>query len=225
MTGKSELPRVTYSNISADFNPLHDWLDEAIPKFKDRLGGEWPNVIAGRADTGGETYEVFSPIDGELLIGRFVAADAAAVGRAVEAARGAFPAWSGMPWEERVAAMRRFAAKLDERKYDLGMAALFEVGKSRLEAIGEAEEAVDLINYYCDEMERQGGFQRPMERAVEREETMCVLRPVGVFAVIAPFNFPVALVCNMVGGCLVTFFRPMPSAPKAPAANVQGPGG
>src|SRR4029077_16582674 len=47
------------------------------------------------------------------------------------------------------------------------------------------------------------GFMQAMKRAVPQEETLCVLKPVGVFAVIAPFNFPVALPCNMLGACLV----------------------
>jgi 1-pyrroline-5-carboxylate dehydrogenase len=112
--------------------------------------------------------------------------------------------------------MRRWAEEIDKRKYDLGMAALFEVGKSRLEAIGEAEEAVDLVAWYADEMERNEGFTQQMRRAVPEEETVCRLRPVGVFGVIAPFNFSVALPCNMLGACLVAgntaVFKPSPGA-------------
>lgn len=216
MPEQPPLPRVTYSNINADFEPLHAWLDQALPAFRAGLGREWPNVIGGRPDRGGEPYEVRSPIDSELVIGRFISADADAVARAVQAARDAFANWGDMPWQERVALMRAFAAELDRRKYDLGMAALYEVGKSRLEAIGEAEEAVDLVSYYCDEMERNAGYERQMKRAVENEETVCRLRPVGAFAVITPFNFPVALACNMLGGCLVTgntaVFKPSPGA-------------
>src|SRR4029078_7785991 len=93
---------------------------------------------------------------------------------------------------------------------------MFEGGKSGLEAVGEAEEAVDLVDWYCDEMERNRGFERPMSRAMPREETICQLRPIGVFAVIAPFNFPVALACNMLGACLVAgntaVFKPAPQS-------------
>lgn len=81
---------------------------------------------------------------------------------------------------------------LDARKYDLAVACLLEVGKSRLEAVGEAEEAVDLVRYYCREMER------------------------GVFGVIAPFNLPLALSTNMVSGALLTgntvVYKPSPMA-------------
>jgi 1-pyrroline-5-carboxylate dehydrogenase len=65
-------------------------------------------------------------------------------------------------------------------------------------------------------MERNKGFVRPLSRAVPKEETSTILRPVGVFAVIAPFNFPVALPCNMLGACLVAgntaVFKPSPQS-------------
>jgi 1-pyrroline-5-carboxylate dehydrogenase len=211
------LPRVTYSNIAADFSALHDWLDGALPRFrKSLLGQAWPNVVEGRHDVSGRAYEVYCPFDRDLLVARLVSGDRKAVKSAVAAARQAFGAWSGMGWKARVKALRKWAKELDRRKYDLGMAALYEVGKSRLEAMGEAEEAVDLIRWYCDEMERNRGFARPMSRAVPREETSSVLKPVGVFAVIAPFNFPVALPCNMLGACLVAgntaVFKPAPQS-------------
>lgn len=216
MTDQHALPRVTYSNVAADFNPLHDWLDKALPKFRATLGGFHPNVIAGDVDRDGNPFTVHSPIDRNLVIGQFIDAGEGAVKHAVAAAQQAFPAWSARPWTERVALLRRFADAVDACKYDLAMAALFEVGKSRLESVGEAEEAVDLINYYCDEMERNQGFARPMQRAVTNEETLCVLRAVGVFAVIAPFNFPVALPCNLIGACLVSgntaVFKPSPGS-------------
>lgn len=211
------LPRVTYSNIAADFTPLHDWLDEALPKFRsEMLGRAWPNIVAGQPNVSGTSYEVYCPFDRDLLVARLVAGDEKAVRKAVAAARDAFAAWSGRPWRERVALMRAWAKEIDRRKYDLGMAALYEVGKSRLEAIGEAEEAVDLVAWYADEMERNEGFSQPMRRAVPEEETVCSLRPVGAFAVIAPFNFSVALPCNMLGACLVAgntaVFKPSPGA-------------
>jgi 1-pyrroline-5-carboxylate dehydrogenase len=211
------LPRVTYSNIAADFTPLHDWLDEALPKFRSEvLGRAWPNIVGNQHNVSGTSYEVRCPFDRDLLIARLVAGDGKAVRQAVAAAHDAYPEWSGRPWRERVALMRRWAEEIDKRKYDLGMAALFEVGKSRLEAIGEAEEAVDLVAWYADEMERNEGFTQPMRRAVPEEETVCRLRPVGVFGVIAPFNFSVALPCNMLGACLVAgntaVFKPSPSA-------------
>src|SRR5262245_13598120 len=210
------LPRVTYSNI-ADFAPLHDWLDAALPRFrKAMLGQAWPNVVEGRQDVSGRAYEVYCPFDRDLLVSRLVSGDRKAVKSAIAAARTAFGPWSQMNWKTRVKILRAWAKEIHRRKYDLGMAALYEVGKPRLEALGEAEEAVDLVRWYCDEMERNKGFVRVMKRALPREETSTLLKPVGVFAVIAPFNFPVALPCNMLGACLVAgntaVFKPSPQS-------------
>jgi 1-pyrroline-5-carboxylate dehydrogenase len=216
MTDQQVLPRVTYSNVEADFGPLHDWLDREIPNFRASLGGFHANIVAGVADQDGKRYTVTSPIDRALVIGHFVDAGEATIERAVASAQAALPQWSALAWQERVEVMRRFAREIAERKYDLAMAALFEVGKSRLEAVGEAEEAVDLVDYYCNEMERNQGFTRPMARANPLEETRCLLRPVGVFAIISPFNFPVALPCNLIGACLIAgntaVFKPSPGS-------------
>ena len=210
------LPRVTYSNIGSDFAPLHDMLDTAIPAFKKSLGKSRPNVIANEPDRDGESYLAHSPIDKRVVLGEFVEASVDAIERATIAARAAFRTWSGTPWKTRVEALRRAAEMLERRKYDLGIACLIEVGKSRLEAIGEAEEAHDLIAYYCDEMERNDGFQRDMTRAFPNESTRVVLRPIGVFGVIAPFNFPLALSANMISAALLggntVIYKPSPRA-------------
>jgi 1-pyrroline-5-carboxylate dehydrogenase len=78
-----------------------------------------------------------------------------------------------------------------------------EVGKSRLEAMGDAEESADLIDYYCRQVEDADGFVRPMARITPVERNTDVLRPYGVFACIAPFNFPLALSAGMSSAALV----------------------
>ena len=77
-----------------------------------------------------------------------------------------------------------------------------EVGKSRLEAMGDAEESADLIDYYCAQVEEADGFVRPMGRITPIERNTDVLRPYGVFACIAPFNFPLALSAGMSSAAL-----------------------
>lgn len=216
MNKAAELPRVTYSNTHADFTPLHDALDVSLPAFQAALGKAYPNVIGGRADDDGKVYGAETPVDDRIALGSFVDASPAAIARAVAAARATYPAWSARPWRERVAVMRRAADILSARKRDVGAACLFEVGKSRMESMGEAEECLDLIGYYCDEMEKNAGYVMPMRRAFEREETRSVLRAVGVFGVIAPFNFPVALSTNMIAAALLAgntiVYKPSPRA-------------
>ena len=199
------LPRVTYSNIGVDLTPVHDHLDVEIPRVKARLlGRHWPNVIAGAPDDDGERYSVATPIDRAGVLGSFVAASPAAVARAVAAAQRAFAEWSGTPWAARVAILRKWAEQLDEVKFDLAIASLLEVGKSRTEALGEAEEAIDLVRYYCGEMERHKGYAQDLARVFPNEETTCVLRSLGVIGVISPFNYPLALAVNMMAGALTT---------------------
>jgi 1-pyrroline-5-carboxylate dehydrogenase len=121
----------------------------------------------------------------------------------VEAARAAQRDWGGRPWQERLAVLRRAAEIIRERKYDLAALMSLEVGKSRLEAMGDAEESADLIDYYCGQVEEADGFVRPMGRITPIERNTDVLRPYGVFACIAPFNFPLALSAGMSSAALV----------------------
>jgi 1-pyrroline-5-carboxylate dehydrogenase len=213
----TNLPRVTYSNTGEDFSGVHAHLDEAIPETEARLLGKVrPALIAGRDREEGQLVRAVSPIDRDIILGEFPQASAALVDEAVEAARAAFPDWRDMGWPKRVAILRAGADLIEERKWDLSVACLVEVGKSRLEAVGEVEEAIDLIRHYCDEMERTDGFaeQRPGASAVEH--CSVVLRPYGAFAVIAPFNFPVALSVGMMSAALVAgntvVFKPSDAA-------------
>jgi 1-pyrroline-5-carboxylate dehydrogenase len=213
----SALPRVTYSNIAQDMSGVQARLDDAIASFAEReLGRVRCNRVNG-ADLPPEAeHPVASPIDDRLLLARTSVASDATVSAAVRAARSAGPGWSSLPWRERVTIVERVAGGLDARKWDLAAATLLEVGKSRLEAIGEVEEAIDLVRYYCAQMVANQGFRAPLQRAFESEATEVVLRPHGVFAVIAPFNYPVALATSMITGALLggntVVFKPSPNA-------------
>ena len=110
--------------------------------------------------------------------------------------------WARRPWRERTGILRRAAACIRERKYELAALMSLEVGKSRLEAMGDAEESADLIDYYCQQVEDADGFVRPMARITPVERNTDVLRPYGVFACIAPFNFPLALSAGMSSAAL-----------------------
>jgi 1-pyrroline-5-carboxylate dehydrogenase len=217
------LPRVTYANAASDFSALHAVFDAELPAFASRATGlDSANRIGGDDDTGGTRYAVASPIDARLTLGTLVAADAAAVDRAVAAARAAAPGWRATPWQARVAALRRAAAAIRRDRLALAMAALLEVGKSRLEAMGEVEESIDLIEYYCDRVEAAQGWSLDLAGGPGGERGHDRLRPYGVFAVIAPFNYPIALAVGMTTGALLggnaVVLKPAPGAAlSAPA--------
>ena len=211
------LPRVTYSNLNEDFSGVHAHLDAVIPDAQQRLVGKRrASFVDGRDRDQGDMFLAVSPIDRSLVLGEFPSADGALVGEAVGAARRAYPAWRDIGWERRAALLRAGADALARNKWDISVACLIEVGKSRFEAVGEVEEAIDLIHHYCDEMARTGGFCEQRPAAVQAERSSVVLRPYGVFAVIAPFNFPVALSLGMMCAALVAgntvVFKPSEAA-------------
>ena len=213
----TNLPRVTYSNTGEDFSGVHAHLDEIIPEVGARLLGKVrPAFIGGRDRTEGAVVTAVSPIDRDIVLAEFPQADAALVDEAVRAARAAYPGWRDMGWPRRVELLRAAADILEDRKWDVSIACLIEVGKSRLEAVGEVEEAIDLIRHYCAEMERTDGFREEKPGASSAEKCSVVLRPYGVFGVIAPFNFPVALSIGMISAALVAgntvVFKPSDAA-------------
>src|SRR5437016_12121651 len=101
-----------------------------------------------------------------MVLGRFAAASAPQVDRAVAAARTAQRTWGGPHhgWRERVATLRKAAGLIRERKFELAALMSLEVGKSRLESMGDAEESADLIDYYCQQMEEANGLDRKSTR-------------------------------------------------------------
>ena len=210
------LPRATYTN-TADLSPLHDLLDRDLPRFKEEmLGRHWPNVIGGVGDASGAAIECFSPLDSSLLVGTYPTASEYTVRRAVAAARIGAAAWSALPWRRRLDGVRRLSRVIDEHRHRLAMALLFEVGKTRTEALGEAEEAVALIAHYADQLEKNHGFvESPWKSFDGRETAQTLLRPYGVFGVIAPFNYPLALPVNMMAAAITAgnavVFKPTPN--------------
>jgi 1-pyrroline-5-carboxylate dehydrogenase len=212
-----DLPRVTYSNTGEDFSGVHAYLDEIIPDAEARLFANIrPGLIGGEDRTDGVFVTARSPIDYSIHLGEFPQAGEGTVDDAVNAARSAYPSWRAIGWPRRMEMLRAAANVLEERKWDLSIACLIEVGKSRLEAVGEVEEAIDLIRHYCDEMERTDGFREDNPGASPAEKCSVVLRPYGVFGVIAPFNFPVALSVGMMSAALVAgntvVFKPSDAA-------------
>jgi 1-pyrroline-5-carboxylate dehydrogenase len=196
--------RVTYATLAAgQTEEFRRKYDDAVARVRAGFGRDHAHSIGGVAVMGGAWFEDRSPADTRVLIGRFPRGTATDVDRAVEAARRAFPAWSRRPFRERTAILRRAADLIEERGFSLSALVSIEAGKNRLEAMGDVTETADLVRYYCEQMERNDGFDRPMARFTEQEETRSVLRPYGVWAVISPFNFPAALAGGPLGGALV----------------------
>ena len=194
--------RVTYATLTADDAALEAAYTAAVESVRADLGATHPLWI-GDDERFGETFTTVSPLDNSVAIGHFTLADGDDVDDAVEAARAARHGWAATPWQQRCEILDRAADLISERSVVDGAALAWENGKSRLEAIGEVEEAADLIRYYTHAMREHDGFDVPMQRFSELEVTTDVMRPYGVWAVIAPFNYPSALVAGPAGAALV----------------------
>jgi 1-pyrroline-5-carboxylate dehydrogenase len=195
MTTESQ-PRlkITYATLRADNEELHRLYEAGLEQAKARLGGEHRNIVECRERDGEGTFELRSPIDRDIVVGTFARGTRQDVRDAVEAARRAQPAWAALGWERRLEILRRAAELISERQMQYAGLMAIEVGKNRLEALGEVEEAADLIRYYSKTAEDNNFYDHPMDNLGDSTvHTRSVLRPHGVFAVISPFNFPMAL--------------------------------
>jgi 1-pyrroline-5-carboxylate dehydrogenase len=204
MTSPAPRLKITYATLRNDNEELHALYDAGIERARARLGRYHQNWIAGAGRDGDGSFELRSPIDRDMLVGTFARGTRADVKDAVAAARAAQPAWRAVPWRERLALLRRAGDLISERQMEYGALMAMEVGKSRLEALGEVEEAADLLRYYADVYERNDGYDHEMDNLGDpRVHTRSVLRPYGVFAVISPFNFPMALAAGPSGAALM----------------------
>ncbi len=194
--------RITYATMSADNEELHKLYDQGIQTARSWLGQQHPLYVNGEAREGSGYKEARSPIDG-TVIGEFAMATREDVRDAVAAAKGAFPSWANRPWQERVAIVRKAADLMTEQRNELAALMAMEVGKNRLEALGDVEESADLLRWNANEIEKNDGFTKPMQSLGSPGEYYDVLRPFGVWAVISPFNFPMALAAGPTSGALV----------------------
>ncbi|HEY8179728.1 MAG TPA: aldehyde dehydrogenase family protein, partial [Candidatus Limnocylindria bacterium] len=195
--------KITYATLSADNEELQTAFDAAVERVRGALGTSYPMLIGGEERYGAQEFEDRSPIDRDIVVSRFPVGTRQDVRDAIAAARAAFPAWRDLGWRQRLEILRNAADLISERQFEYAALMAFEVGKNRLEALGDVEETADLLRYYSDEMERNGGFVKPMGSLSPTEHTRSVLKPHGVWAVISPFNFPMALAGGPAAGALI----------------------
>jgi len=197
--------KLTYATM---FNPppeLHTRFDEALADVKSNLGREYGMLINGQERFTEQKFNDRVPSDTDIVLGVFQKGTAQDAHDALAAARTAFPAWSRLPWQERIAYLRKAADLIDDRIFAISAVLSMEVGKNRMEALGDIAETADLIRYACFQMEKNAGFQVAMgsDPLVGYTATnKSVLRPYGVWLVISPFNFPGALTGGPSGAAL-----------------------
>ena len=196
--------KITYATLKADNEELHAGFEEAVTRVKAGLGAHHKNLIGGAWVDGDGAFEVRSPIDSDILLGTFATGTVADVDKAVAAARAAQPAWAATPWPERVRILRAAAELISDRLMDGAAIMAIEVGKNRIEALGEVEEGADLLRYYAQTAEDNAFYDHPLGNLGDTTvHTRSILRPHGVFAVVSPFNFPMALSAGPTGAALL----------------------
>ena len=199
--------KLTYSTMFDPPPEMHARFDAAMREVRALLGRRHGLHIDGADVDTATARDKRSPIDRDWLLGSFAQAGPQEVDRAMAAAAAAFPKWRATPPQERMRLLRKVAQLIEERVYHIGAALTLEVGKNRMEALGEVQETADFFNVYCDDFERQQGFDHtlpndPLPNTVSRNRS--VMKPYGVWVVINPFNFPFALAGGPVAAALVT---------------------
>lgn len=215
--------QINYASTGID-PALDASFERALTAGRTAPDGPLTHLIAGRDVAEGPTFERRDPCDPSRLLSIAHSADDDVVARAVRAAKDAATAWRRTAYAARLGGLRTAMAQIEQRVVELAGLLSAETGKSRVEALGEARESIDLIGQYCNEMERLHGLRTPLQPQGADVNTD-VLKPYGVFGVISPFNFPVALTVNMMAGALVTgntvVVKPSDKAPRSTAEVVR----
>jgi len=190
-------------------------MEAALRKVQAELGREYPLVIGGEHITGLKTYDSWNPSHKDQLLGKFQKGTKDHVEQAVSAAWTAFESWRRQPVDVRAGLLVKTAALLRERKHEFSATMVLEVGKTWVEADADTAEAIDFCEFYAREAYRWGGEQ-PITH-IPGEDNELVYIPLGVGAVIPPWNFPLAIMAGMTtagvvaGNCIV--LKPSSDAP------------
>jgi RHH-type proline utilization regulon transcriptional repressor/proline dehydrogenase/delta 1-pyrroline-5-carboxylate dehydrogenase len=200
-----EPPRGIYENsslVNFVYKESQEKMEAALREVRSRLGQKFSLVINGEKIWTDKLTPSINPSSPNEIIGYAAEAGIPEAERAVKAARAAFGKWSRTPVEERARLLERVAAILDRRRYELSALEVFEVGKPWAEADGDIREAIDFCHFYARHMRLIG---RPhLTQNVPGEESYQHYWPRGVALVIAPWNFPMAILTGMVSAALVT---------------------
>jgi len=174
---------------------------EALGHAAARLGGRHPIVIAGRRISDREWVASTNPARTSQVVGYWARATVADADLAVAEARAAWPAWAARPADERAGILERAADLMEARRFELGALEVYEAGKPWIEADADISEAVDFCRYYAREMRALGKPRVTQQVPGERDIQLWTARGVGV--AIAPWNFPLAILCGLVVAPLV----------------------
>lgn len=199
--------KITYSNL---YNPGSvDSTDGS--RFEGRLRDlrngpplECHNTVDGETITRGAPVEREDPCHPDRVASLAFQADAAMVETAVRVGRRAAREWASASLDTRCETMLSAAARLAERRIDLAALMSYEIGKTRADTLAEVDECIVILELFAEQMRGNNGYDVPLKPPSSRAQAGVVYRPYGVFGVISPFNFPMALATGMAAGALIT---------------------
>ena len=198
-------------------------MEEALKKVAAEFGREYAMYIGGKRVTTSEKRASTNPSHPSQAIGMFQVATAEIAKQAVEAAHNAFDAWKRVPVERRAECLFRAAKILRQRKFEISALMCYEVGKTWPEADADTAETIDFCEFYGREMLRLGGPQKLTP--LKGEKNYLVYIPLGVGAIIPPWNFPCAIMGGLVTASLVTgntvVLKPASDSPTIAAKFVE----
>jgi len=198
-------PGDTYENaplVNFVHRESRESMRTALREVRSQVGKKYPLVIDGKRIWMDKTIASINPSSPDQVVGYLCEAGIPEAERAVTAARSAFEHWSRTPFEKRAQLLERVASIMHRRRFELSALEVFEVGKQWAEADGDVREAMDFCLFYAQQMRLRG---RPrLTQHVLGEESYQHYWPRGVALVVAPWNFPIAIMCGMVSAAIVT---------------------
>jgi 1-pyrroline-5-carboxylate dehydrogenase len=189
----------TYIDFSQPANRAA--FEAAIAEVRASFGREYPIVIGGQRETAPKTFDSTNPARPSEVLGRFASGTAEQASRAVDSANATFKTWSRVPAAERAAYLIEAAKRMKERRHFFSAWMVLEVGKSWGEADADTAEAIDFLEFYAREMLRYAAPQ-PVHQMPGEHDSLVYL-PIGVGAVIPPWNFPLAICVGMTVAAVV----------------------
>lgn len=187
----------------------------ALAQVKSELGRSYPLIIGGKHIQNEATFASLNPSQPEQIVGRFSSATPEQVEEAITQAATTFTSWKQIPAEERAGYLFAAADLLRQRRFLMNAWMIYEVGKSWVEADGDTAEAIDFLEFYAREALRLAEKQPVVPFA--GEENALVYIPLGVGAVIPPWNFPCAIMVGMTSASFVAgnavILKPASTAP------------
>jgi 1-pyrroline-5-carboxylate dehydrogenase len=190
-------PFLDFSNIEN----VHA-MQAALTHVGDMLGHEYELVIGGERSRTTEKIESLNPAKPAQVVGVHQEAGLEHAERAMKAALAAFSTWQYVAVEERAALLLQTAALIRKRKFEFCAWLTYEVGKNWVEADADVAETIDFLEFYAREALRLAGATTPIQLPGERNQLLYI--PMGVCAVIPPWNFPFAIMAGMTAAAIVT---------------------